>query len=754
VVTKKTQQAVTPAKIAHKQVTLHSHHALPYRKRHFSLLFIMVAFFVVLAILLVQYRDQVITGLSSSRSFVSDLFVGDGRYETTVSSSYGYSVTYDQKQFYGSAVDGSSGDLYIGNELVTQRAYNIVRIAPNFVSSKADATKNTAFTFTLHPGPLGKTDTLDDIALQDGAIDRANLQKGSVSQLMIDGESFTKTYWKSVTSTGVSADLAANFVTYTGLVQGNPVTIVITLGLGSNAEVQYDKVLDSIRFNELVGTVAPTSAHVASRMKASRSILDIITNTSLAAAASTGLDADRSEEIAALYSPAVPKVYNAYCMDILLDGKAYLKDMCSGASGSGFFVSSDGYIGTNGHVAATTPRDLVIADAIDVLVSKGNQKAFLDLLGMSTLKQSDIPADATPTEKLGILIDALYSIDASRFTATNNVENLLVGVTNQNPDIAALLDQTNERKKYTDKNVLPAQLIAYDYRANDGYDGFRASDVAIMKVDGANFPIVKLGSIDTIRQGSDLLILGYPGSASTNGIVEATSSQATLTTGKVSAIKNASGSDKKLIETDTTIGHGNSGGPAFDSEGDVVGIATYSSDTTGSGDGVYNYVRDIKDLKDLAAKNNLTFKTDSRTQAEWQLGIDNFYASHYSAAVKNFNAVLKLYPNHSRAAELTTAAQKRIAEGKDIVDFPLLPILIAAALLFAGSIVTIAFIITHHKKHLIFKAGIAQGSVKRTVHGDPVQKVGVAVAIPVVRLGTKGTEHKDVVKDAKHEQGS
>jgi len=747
VVKKKTQQAAKPLKSikpAHKQVTLHHHHAKPYRKRHVGFLVVMVAFFVLLSILLVQYRDQVITGLSSSRSFISDMFTGDKDYKTNVSSSYGFNLTYDQKQFYGSAVDGSSGDLFIGTELATQRAYNIVRVAPNFISTQATATKNTALTLTFHPGPLGKTDTLDAIALQDGGLDQANLDKGSVSTVLLDEESFTKTYWKSKTNDTLPANLAARFVTYSGLVQGNPITIVITLGVGTSGELQYDTVLDSLRFNAFVGYSTQVKAQVARKVTASRSVLDIITNTSLAGAASVTADADSSEKVSALYSPAVAKIYNAYCMDITLDGKPYLKDICSAASGSGFFVSQDGYIGTNGHVAATTPLDLAISSAINLYATKGDSRSFLALLNMTSLKTSDVPTGATSAEKLGLFIDAMYGIDAARFGATNSVQNLLVGITRQNPDIAELLKATNARETYTDKNVVPAELVAYDYRANDGYDGFKSSDVAVVKVAGSNYPIVTLGSIDTVTQGSDLLILGYPGNANTNGIVEASSSEATLTTGKVSAIKNASGSDKKLIETATTIGHGNSGGPAFDDDGTVVGIATYSADSAGAGDGTYNYIRDIKDFEDLARDSNLTFDTTSKTQVEWQKGIDNFYSSHYSKAVKNFQAVLQLYPNHSRAADLITAAEKRIAEGKDIKDFPVMPIIVASFLLLIGSLITVILIARHHRKHMIYKAGIEQGAVQPAKRGDPSQIVGVALDIPSIRsVSADGVVSKD-----------
>jgi hypothetical protein len=344
------------------------------------------------------------------------------------------------------------------------------------------------------------------------------------------------------------------------------------------------------------------------------------------------------------------------------------------------------------------------------------------------LKDSDIPVSATSNQAIGIMVDAIYKLDSSRFTATNDVENLLVQVTPKNPNVTALLQDTKDRQSYSaaDTSVLKAKLVAADYRVNDGYDGFKASDVAIIKVDGANFPIVKLGSIDEAVQGADLSILGYPGNASDNGIVDSNSSQATLTTGKVSSIKNAAGSTKKLIETDTTIGHGNSGGPALADNGEVVGIATYTADGSGEGNGVFNYIRDIKDLTDLASARDITFDTKSLTQAAWQQGIVNFYSSHYSKALKNFAVVESLYPNDSRVAEFKTAAEKRIADGQDVVDFPLIPVLAATAVLLVGIGLGIFFIVRHHRKHAIYRTAVAAGTVEAVGPGVTNQTVLVA----------------------------
>ena len=713
-----------------RHVKLKAHHAKPYRKRHVGLLFFSVVGLVLAGLLLIQYRHQIISGFVSSRDFVGGIFIQDKSYEINVRSSYGFNLSYDQETFYASAIGSDTGDLYIGGELGEPRAYSLVRIAPNFSSGSGTAavSSTSALTLTVHSGALGKKDTLQSVALQDGGVDATKVMQVSTDSTVIGGQTFQKTIWQSKQSNTLSPALTAKFVTYGASVNGNVVTIAISLGVTGTDESMYAPILDSLSFDNSVSYISPATDVVVAKTQVSRNLLDVITNTSVAAAATNGVDLTGAEKVAALYSPAVVKVYNAYCMDISIDGKSYLKASCSAASGSGFFVSQDGYLATNGHVVSATPIDLVITDALSNYATKGDPKSLNYLLALTPLKPTDIPAESTAAQTIGIMVNALYSLDASRFTSTNSIENLLVQVMPTNPDVAALLKNTQDRQEYTtaDKSVIKARLVASDFRANDGYGGFKASDVAIVKVEGSNYPVVNIGSIDTAVQGSDLLILGYPGNASNNGLVDSTSSKATLTTGKVSAIKNASGSDKKLIETDTTIGHGNSGGPALNDDGEVVGIATYTADGSGGGDGIFNYIRDIKDLTDLAAARNISFDTNSATQAAWQSGIANFYSGHYTKSLKDFRTVKTLYPNNSRVDEFIAAAEKRVAAGEDVVDFPLMELIIASSAVVVGLAMGIILTVHHHKKHRIYNAGVSQGTVQSVGPGVKTQHVSVS----------------------------
>ena len=725
-------------KSVHKHVKLKAHHAKPYRKRHVGLLFISIAALVLLGLVLVQYRDQIISGFASSRSFVGDLFVQNKAYDVNVVSSYGFNVTYDQKAFYASAISNDNGDLYLGSELGQQHAYDVVRIAPTFLDSTGNATTPSALTMTYHPDHDQANAVSELVALKDGGIDSAKVSRISTVLTGIGGQVFKKTTWQSKETSAIAPSLSAKFVTYSGTVRDDLVTIAITLGVSGIDESAYTPILNSISFDNKISFVAAPTHDVVAKVQATRSILDTVMGTSIAAAASNSSDLTGSEKVAALYSPAVVKIYNAYCMDISIDGTSYLKNICGASSGSGFFVSQDGYLGTNGHVASTQPLDLIISDAISYYSTKGDPQYFNYLLKLSGLKEADIPAGSTDVQTLGIMIDAMYKIDSSRITTTKEVKNLLVQVTPKNPDVTALLQDTKDRKAYTgDPSVLTAKLVVADYRANDGYNGFKSSDVAIIKVEGSNFPVMKLGSIDSITQGSGLSILGYPGNASDNGVVDSTLSEATLTTGKVSSKKNAAGSDKMLIETDTTIGHGNSGGPALNDMGSVVGIATYTADGSGDGNGVFNYIRDIKDLTDLASSSHITFDTTSATQTAWERGISHFYTAHYSDAVKSFQTVQSLYPNDSRVTEFIAASEKRIANGENVVDVPLVPVLIAAGVILLGAGIAVILIVRHHKKHMIYTAGVAQGSVQPAGPGVATQRAvvsqnGPTVGVPLV----------------------
>ena len=101
------------------------------------------------------------------------------------------------------------------------------------------------------------------------------------------------------------------------------------------------------------------------------------------------------------------------------------------------------------------------------------------------------------------------------------------------------------------------------------------NDVALLKIDGSeDFPTVSIGDSDNIQVGQQVCAIGNPLGELTN----------TLTVGYVSALdreisESSTGTTINMFQTDCAINSGNSGGPIFDMNGNVVGITTakYSS---------------------------------------------------------------------------------------------------------------------------------------------------------------------------------
>ena len=104
-----------------------------------------------------------------------------------------------------------------------------------------------------------------------------------------------------------------------------------------------------------------------------------------------------------------------------------------------------------------------------------------------------------------------------------------------------------------DRRELKASLIGSDER----------TDVALLKVDAKNLPIVKLGSSKALKVGEWVFAIGSPfgfDSSVTAGIVSAK--------GRSLPKENY----VPFIQTDVAINPGNSGGPLFNLDGEVVGI--------------------------------------------------------------------------------------------------------------------------------------------------------------------------------------
>ncbi|MBW4695426.1 MAG: trypsin-like peptidase domain-containing protein [Lyngbya sp. HA4199-MV5] len=93
------------------------------------------------------------------------------------------------------------------------------------------------------------------------------------------------------------------------------------------------------------------------------------------------------------------------------------------------------------------------------------------------------------------------------------------------------------------------------------------TDVAVIKINAQNLPIVKLGNSDNLLPGQAAIAIGNPLGLSftvTQGIISAT--------GRSAADVGVPAERVDFIQTDAAINPGNSGGPLINAEGEVIGI--------------------------------------------------------------------------------------------------------------------------------------------------------------------------------------
>lgn len=119
----------------------------------------------------------------------------------------------------------------------------------------------------------------------------------------------------------------------------------------------------------------------------------------------------------------------------------------------------------------------------------------------------------------------------------------------------------------SDRRELPAKLVGKDDR----------SDVAVLQIDAKNLPAVNIANVDDLKVGQWVMAVGSP-----FGL------DYTATQGIISSLGRNLPSDNytPFIQTDAAVNPGNSGGPLFNTQGEVIGINSQIYTSTGSYAGV------------------------------------------------------------------------------------------------------------------------------------------------------------------------
>lgn len=118
------------------------------------------------------------------------------------------------------------------------------------------------------------------------------------------------------------------------------------------------------------------------------------------------------------------------------------------------------------------------------------------------------------------------------------------------------------------------------------------TDLALVKIQGKGFPIVKLGNSDDTRVGEWVLAVGYPFALNTTvtaGIISAKGRQIGILDQNKNSRSNGESQVRTAIEsfiqTDAAINRGNSGGALVNTRGELIGINAAIASQSGSYEG-------------------------------------------------------------------------------------------------------------------------------------------------------------------------
>jgi serine protease Do len=215
-------------------------------------------------------------------------------------------------------------------------------------------------------------------------------------------------------------------------------------------------------------------------------------------------------------------------------------------TGSGSILTPDGYIVTNAHVVQTSGEELygiLVARLVDKLIANDVQ-TIQDAFG-GRLTDDDI-------RLLRRALDQYYET------------NWQIG----KPD----------RKIYVQIGIALPGLdpMAHGVIAEvlpGGGEPTPGKDVAIIKIEQKNLPTIPVGDDSKIQQGDRIHVIGFPGAAEISQ--ESAGVESTITSGEIGKRVKMPGGWYAL-QTEAAISGGNSGGPAVNDQGEIIGMATFT----------------------------------------------------------------------------------------------------------------------------------------------------------------------------------
>lgn len=280
----------------------------------------------------------------------------------------------------------------------------------------------------------------------------------------------------------------------------------------------------------------------------------------------------------------------------------------AGGSGSGFIVHPDGFILTNNHVVAPT-RDLGVLES--ELRRNGSIAALV----------RHFPVEDLRTIYRGEGLDPYIG----RLAARGSVETMR---------------RVNE-VELSNGEKLPFQVLQYSPSLSE-----KGTDLALLRVERRGLPSLRLGDSERVGVGESIWAVGYPAVASSTDDViggwlsRESDLEPTFNPGTITAIKKNS-ANAPVFQSNVAIYRGNSGGPAVNRNGEVIGISTWGHTSAEQ----IKFLVPVNAAKELMADAGVKANVEGDFDRHYRAALDGAATGRWDTARKNLATAARLFPN-------------------------------------------------------------------------------------------------------------
>jgi S1-C subfamily serine protease len=342
------------------------------------------------------------------------------------------------------------------------------------------------------------------------------------------------------------------------------------------------------------------------------------------------------QEVVLRGKPAVALVISEVSADVQLNcggGVTRVAPTPFRETGTGWVIDANGYLITNAHVVQPAYSPPVW------LINSMAQKAVESACVPIQLAKMGIAPDETTPEIEERLKRQAFKVALP--TAKTRLE----------PTVFVLLSNGKRYRAEVKKYSPPVAGSEMSGR-----------DLALLKIDATDLPVLPLGDSTRAQIGDAVHILGYPGVVLTHELLNQSAKvEASVTSGTISGFKQDV-ADNPVIQTDAPAAWGNSGGPAVNHHGEVTGVLTFVSLAPGPEGSIvqgFNFIIPSAAVRAFVQGTEVKADGKSRFADEWYAGLRAFFDQSYRVAARHFEAANRVQPDFPDVKRMLDDARSR-----------------------------------------------------------------------------------------------